>query len=139
MTGKLEWLNDSVGQWGRWTAAAPFFIESSEEVSFTATDGRDICIHEIDRSGSVLFSTVDSNPRPLVAYGEPEVFVTIVFASGLEEELAGPLHTPIRVDGVSTLRLNQRVLIGIDALLSIDYIAFVSAHCIFERLSEHGF
>jgi hypothetical protein len=139
MTGKLEWLNDRVGQWGRWTAAAPFYIESSEEVSFTATDGRDICIHEIDRSGSVLMSSVDSNPRPLTGYGEPEVFVTIVFASGTEEDLAGPLHTPIRVDGVSTLRLNQRVLIGIDALLSIDYIAFVSAHCIFERLSEQGF
>jgi len=78
MTGKLEWLNDRVGQWGRWTAAAPFYIESSDEVSFTATDGRDICIHEIDRSGSVLQSSVDSNPRPLTGYGEPEVFVTIV-------------------------------------------------------------
>jgi hypothetical protein len=52
---------------------------------------------------------------------------------------SGPLHTPIRVDGVSTLRLNQRILVGNDALLSIDHIAFMSAHCIFERLSEQGF
>jgi hypothetical protein len=139
VTGKLEWLNDRVAQWGRWTAAIPFVIESSDEVSFSSTDGRDICIHEIDRSGSVLLSSVDSNPRPLMGFGDSEVFVTIVFATGVEEDLAGPLHTPIRVDGVSTLRLNQRILIGNDALTSIDHIAFVSAHCIFERLSEHGY
>ena len=114
-------------------------LESSEEVSFTATDGRDICIHEVDRSGSVLLSSVDPDPRPLMGYGDPEVFLTIVFATGLEEDLSGPLHTPIRVDGVRTLRLNLRILIGNEALPSIDYIAVASAHCIFERLSEQGF
>ena len=108
-------------------------------MSFSATDGRDICIHEIERSGSVLLSSVDSDPRPLMGYGDAEVFVTVVFASGLDEDLAGPLHTPIRVDGVSTLRLNQRILVGNEALVSIDYSAFTSAHCIFERLSERGF
>ena len=139
MTGKLEWLNESVYRWGRWTAAVPFAIHQWGETSFSATDGRDICIHEIDRSGSVLLSTVETDPRPLVANGDAEVFVTVVFATGEEEELSGPLRTPIRVDGVSALRLNVRVLVGIDALPSIDYIAVASAHCIFERLSEHGF
>jgi len=62
-----------------------------------------------------------------------------VFATGEEEELSGPLRTPIRIDGVSALRLNVRILIGIDALPSIDYIAVASGHCIFERLSEHGY
>jgi hypothetical protein len=71
MTGKLEWLNESAYTWGRWTAGVPHVIEQSDEVSFTATEGRDICIHEIDRS--------------------------------------------------------------------IDYHVVVSAHCVFERLSEHGF
>ena len=124
---------------GRWTAAAPFAIHQWGEVSFSATDGRDICIHEIDRSGSVLLSTVDPDPRPLVANGDAEVFATIVFATGEGEELSGPLRTPIRIDGVSALRLNVRILIGIDALRSIDYIAVASGHCIFERLSEHGY
>jgi len=32
-----------------------------------------------------------------------------------------------------------RILIGINALRSIDYIAVASGHCIFERLSEHGY
>jgi hypothetical protein len=139
MTGKLEWLNESVYRWGRWTAAIPQVIESSEEVSFTAEEGRDICIHEIDRSGSVLLSTVEPDPRPLMGYGDAEIFVTISFATGLDEDLSGPLHTPIRVDGVSNLRLNLRILVGHESLDSIDYIAVVSAHCIFERLSEHGF
>ena len=124
---------------GRWTAAAPFAIHQWGEVSFSATDGRDICIHEIDRSGSVLLSTVDPDPRPLVANGDAEVFATVVFATGEGEELSGPLRTPIRIDGVSALRLNVRILIGIDALRSIDYIAVASGHCIFERLSEHGY
>ena len=139
MTGKVEWLNDSVFQWGRWTAAAPFVIESSDEVSFTATEGRDIYIHEVDRSGSILLSSVDPNPQPLTSFGDTGVFLTITFATGVEEELSGPLHTPIRVDGVRTLRLNQRILIGIDALVNINYIAVVDAHCIFERLSKQGF
>ena len=139
MTGKLEWLNESVYRWGRWTAAVPFAIHQWGEASFSATDGRDICIHEIDRSGSVLLSTVDPDPRPLVANGDAEVFVTVVFATGEEEELSGPLHTPIRVDGVTTLRLNVRILVGNEALPSIDYIVVASAHCIFERLSERGF
>ncbi len=139
MTGKVEWLNDSVFQWGRWTAAAPFVIESSDEVSFTATEGRDIYIHEVDRSGSVLLTSVDPNPQPLASFGDPGVFLTITFATGLVEELSGPLHTPIRVDGVQTLRLSQRILIGNDSLVSIDYIAVVDAHCIFERLSDQGF
>ena len=89
---------------GRWTAAAPFAIHQWGEVSFSATDGRDICIHEIDRSGSVLLSTVDPDPRPLVANGDAEVFATVVFATGEGEELSGPLRTPIRIDGVSALR-----------------------------------
>lgn len=139
MAGKLEWLNESVRTWGRWTAAQSMDLEFSDEVSFTATEGRDICIHETDRSGSVLLSSVDADPRPLMGYGDPEVFLTIVFATGLEEELSAPLHTPIRVDGVSTLRLNLRILIGHEALTSIDYAVWVNAHCIFERLSEHGF
>jgi hypothetical protein len=78
MTGKLEWLNESAYRWGRWTAAIPQVIEQSEEVSFTATEGRDICIHEIDRSGSVLLSSVEPDPRPLMGYGDAEVFLTIV-------------------------------------------------------------
>jgi hypothetical protein len=139
MPGKLEWLNESLRTWGRWTSAIPMVLESSEEVSFTASDGRDICIHETDRSGAVLLSSVDNDPRPLMGYGDPEVFLTIVFATGDEEELGGPLHTPIRVDGVRTLRLNLRILVGNEAPLSIDYAVFVNAHCIFERLSEHGF
>jgi hypothetical protein len=139
VAGKLESLNVSARSWGRWTAAISMDHEYSEEVSFTAADGRDICVHETDRSGSVLLSSVDANPRPLVGYGDPEVFLTIVFATGVEEELFGPVHTPIRFDGVSTLRLNLRVLIGNEALLSIDYVVWANAHCIFERLSEHGF
>ena len=87
----------------------------------------------------MLLSTVDPDPRPLVANGDAEVFVIVVFATGEEEELSGPLHTPIRVDGVTTLRLNMRILIGNEALPSIDHIAVASAHCIFERLSEHGY
>jgi len=42
----------------------------------------------------VLLSTVDPDPRPLVANGDAEVFVTVVFASGDEEELSGPSTHP---------------------------------------------
>ena len=101
MTGKLEWLNVRRESWGRWTAAIPMVLESSDEVSFTATEGRDICIHETDRSGSVLLSSVDSDPRPLMGYGDPEVFLTIVFATGLEEELSAPSPRPSGSTGLA--------------------------------------
>jgi hypothetical protein len=33
----------------------------------------------------------------------------------------------------------MRILIGHEAVTSIDYAVWVNADCIFERLSEHGF
>jgi hypothetical protein len=131
MAGKLEWLNHFVPLSGQWTAGQPEILESSNQVSFTAAAGRDLRIHETDRSGSVLLSPVGG---PLMGYGDAEVFLTVIFASGGQEYRSAPIHTPIRVDGVRTLRLSLLIPIGNAACTSVYYTAYVNAHCIFERL-----
>lgn len=136
MTAKLEWLNHYVPQSGQWIPGQPLVIESWNEVSFSAAAGRDLRIHETDRSGSVLLSPVGG---PLMGYGEAEVFLTLTFANppagpGGFEYWSAPLHTPIRVDHVRKLRLSLLIPIGNAACTSVDYTAFVNAHCIFERL-----
>jgi hypothetical protein len=133
MAGKLEWLNHYVPVSGQWTAGQPMVLESSNQVSFTAAAGRDLRFHETDRSGSVLLSPFGG---PLMGYGDAEVFLTIIFATppGGQEYRSAPLHTPIRVDSVQTLRLSVLIPIGNAACTSVDYTAFVNAHCIFERL-----
>jgi hypothetical protein len=136
MTAKLEWLNHYVPLSGQWTAGDPMVLESWNEVSFSAAAGRDLRIHETERSGSVLLSPVGG---PLMGYGDAEVFLTVIFANppggpGGSEYRSAPLHTPIRVDNVRTLRLSLLIPIGNAACTSVYYTAFVNAHCIFERL-----
>ena len=133
MTAKLEWLNHYVPVSGQWSAGQPMILESSNQVSFTAAAGRDLRIHETDRSGSVLLSPVGG---PLMGYGDAEVFLTIVFATppGGQEYLSAPLHTPFQVKHVQTLRLSVLIPIGNAACTSVTYTAYVNAHCIFERL-----
>jgi hypothetical protein len=136
MAAKLEWLNHYVAVSGQWTAGQPWVLESWNDVSFSAANGRDLRIHETDRSGSVLLSPVGG---PLMGYGDAEVFLTVFFASppggpGGFEYRSAPLHTPIRVDNVSTLRLSLLIPVGNPACASVDYTAFVNGHCIFERL-----
>jgi hypothetical protein len=135
MTAKLEWLNHYVPVSGQWTAGDPMVLESWNEVSFSAAAGRDLRIHETDRSGSVLLSPVGT----LMGYGDAEVFLTVFFANppggpGGFEYRSAPLHTPIRVDHVSKLRLSVVIPIGNAGCASVNYTAFVNAHCIFERL-----
>lgn len=136
VTGKLEWLNHFVSLSGQWTAGQPEHLESSNQVSFTAAAGRDLRIYETDRSGSVLLSPVGG---PLMGYGDAEVFLTVIFAPppagpGGQEYRSAPLHTPIRVNNVGTLRLSLLIPIGNAACSSVNYTAYVNAHCIFERL-----
>ena len=127
----LEWLNHFVYQSGQWTAGQPMHLESFVEQQFTAPAGRDLQIHESARSGSVLLSPVGG---PLIGYGDAEVFLTVVFAAGGQEHRSAPLTTPVRVDGVRTLRLSLLVPIGNAGCTSVDYTAMVNAHCVFERL-----
>jgi hypothetical protein len=127
----LEWLNHFVPVSGQWTAGQPMFLESSNEVSFTAAAGRDLRIHESSRSGSVLLLPVGG---ALIAYGDAEVFLTIVFAAGGYEYRSAPLNTPILVEGVRTLRLSLLIPIGNPGCTSVNYTAYVNGHCIFERL-----
>jgi hypothetical protein len=130
---KLEWLNLFVPETGTWTAGQSTVLERFNEVSFTAAAGRDLRIHETDRSGSVLLSPVGA---PLLGYGDAEVFLTVFFAppTGGFEYRSAPLHTPIRIDHVQRLRLSVLFPIGNTACTSVDWTAFVNAHCIFERL-----
>src|SRR6187431_3088463 len=88
MTAKLEWLNHYVPQSGQWIPGQPLVIESWNEVSFSAAAGRDLRIHETDRSGSVLLSPVGG---PLMGYGDAEVFLTLTFAN----PPAGPADSSI--------------------------------------------
>jgi hypothetical protein len=127
----LEWLNHFVYQSGQWTAGQPMHLESFVEQTFTAPPGRDLQIHESARSGSVLLSPAGG---PLIGYGDAEVFLTVVFASGGQEYRSAPITTPVRVDGVRTLRLSLLVPIGNAGCTSVDYTAMVNGHCVFERL-----
>jgi hypothetical protein len=131
MAAKLEWLNHYVPVSGYWQPGQPHVLESSNQVAFTAAAGRDLRIHETDRSGSVLLSPVGAD---LVGYGDAEVFLTITYAAGGFEYLSAPLHTPFQVKGVKTLQLTILIPIGNNACTSVGYTAFVNAHCIFERL-----
>jgi hypothetical protein len=131
MAPPLEWLNHFVYQSGQWTAGQPVHLESYNEVTFSATAGRDLRIHESSRSGSVLLSPAGG---ALLGYGDAEVFLTIFYAAGGSEYRSAPLRTPVKVAGVRTLRLSLLVPIGNAACASVDYTAMVNGHCIFERL-----
>jgi hypothetical protein len=127
----LEWLNHYVYQSGQWSAGQPMSIDSYNEVTFTATAGRDLRIHETSRSGSVLLS---GQGGPLEGYGDAEVYLTVTFAAGGSQYRSAPIGTPIQVDGVRTLRLSLLIPIGNPGCTTVDYMAIVNAHCIFERL-----
>jgi hypothetical protein len=129
----LEWLNHYVYQSGQWSTGQPMSLESWNEVTFSAAAGRDLRIHETSRSGSVLLS---AQGGPLLGYGDSEVYLTITFAAAGKpaEYRSAPLGTPVLVDGVRTLRLSVLVPIGNPGCTTVDYMAIVNAHCIFERL-----
>jgi hypothetical protein len=129
----LEWLNHYVDQSGQWSAGQTMHLESSNDVTFTATTGRDLRIHETSRSGSVLLSPQGGE---LMGYGDAEVFLTISFAdtSKPSQYRSAPLATPIEVEGVRNLRLSLLIPIGNPGCASVQYRALVNAHCIFERL-----
>ena len=127
----LEWLNHYVPVSGQWLPGQPLVLESWNEVAFTQPGGRNLRIHETSRSGSVLLSGAGG---PLLGYGDAEVYLTVAYAAGGFEYRSAPLHTPIQVQGVSNLRLSVLVPVGNSACTSVDYTAFVNAHCIFERL-----
>lgn len=126
-----EWLNHFVYQAGQWTAGQPMSLESWNEVSFTATSGRDLRIHETARSGSV---TLSPQGGPIEAFGDAEVYLTAYFAAGGFEYRSAPITSPIRIDGVRTLRLSLLVPVGNAGCQSVNYMAIVNAHCIFERI-----
>jgi hypothetical protein len=129
----LEWLNHFVGQSGQWMPGQPEVLESSVEVNFTASGGRDIRVLETARSGSVLLSPEGGD---LTSYGDAEVFLTILYAAGgrPQEYRSAPTRTPMRIDGVGTLRLSLLVPIGNAGCTTIRWTTFVNGHCIFERL-----
>jgi hypothetical protein len=129
----LEWLNHHVYQSGQWAAGQPMHLESSNDVTFTAAGGRDLRLHETSRSGSVLLSPQGGE---LIGYGDAEVFLTISFAdtTKLSQYRSAPLATPVEVDGVRNLRLSLLIPIGNPACSSVQYMAIVNGHCIFERL-----
>jgi hypothetical protein len=129
----LEWLNHFVAQSGQWMPGQPEWLESSKEVNFTATGGRDIRVHETARSGSVLLSPEGGD---LTSYGDAEVFLTIIYAAGgqPQEHRSAPTKTPMQIDGVRTLRLSLLVPIGNAGCTTIRWTTFVNGHCIFERL-----
>ena len=129
----LEWLNHFVDQFGQWSAGQPMYFSSSNDITFTASSGRDLRLHETSRSGSVLLSPQGGD---LIGYGDAEVFLTISFADTNKpsEYRSAPLSTPIEVDGVRNLRLTLLVPIGNPGCTSVQYMALVNGHCIFERL-----
>ena len=129
----LEWLNHYIDQSGQWSTGQAMHLESSNDITFTATGGRDLRIHEMSRSGSVLLSPQGGE---LVGYGDAEVFLTISFAdtSKPSQFRSAPLATPIEVEGVRNLRLSLLIPIGNPGCTSVQYKALVNAHCVFERL-----
>lgn len=129
----LEWLNHFVDQSGQWSTGQPMHLESSNDITFTAAGGRDLRLHETSRSGSVLLSPQGGE---LIGYGDAEVYLTITFAdtSKPSQYRSAPLSTPIEVDGVRNLRLSLLIPIGNPGCSSVQYMAIVNGHCVFERL-----
>lgn len=126
-----EWLNHFVYQAGQWTAGQPMSLESWREEAFTAAGGRDLRIHETARSGSLTLSPTGGS---LAAFGDAEVYLTAYFAAGGFEHRSAPISTPIRIDGVRALRLSILIPVGNPGCQSVNYMAIVNAHCIFERI-----
>jgi hypothetical protein len=127
----LEWLNHFVDTGGQWLPGQPDFFQSYAEENFTGTKGRDLRLHETARSGSVLLSPVGG---ALTAYGDAEVFLTLIFADMTSRYLSAPLTTPIRVNDVRTLRLNLLITVGNPGCNSITWRTLVNAHCVYERM-----
>ncbi len=125
-----EWLNHFVYQAGAWTSGQPMHLESWNEIAFTAP-GRDLRIHETARSGSVLLSPTGGS---LVATGDAEVFLTAYLHAGGFEYRSAQINTPVRINGVRTLRLSLLVPVATSACTRVDYMVIVNAHCIFERI-----
>jgi hypothetical protein len=126
-----EWLNHHVYQAGQWTAGQPMHLESWNEVTFTDAAGRDLRIHETARSGSVTLSPTGGS---LVAFGDAEVYLTAYFAAGGFQYRSAPINQAIRINGVRTLRLSLLIPIGNAGCPSVNYMAIVNAHCVYERL-----
>ena len=129
----LEWLNHHVYQSGQWSAGQPMHLESWNDITFSAANGRDLRLHETSRSGSVLLSPQGGE---LIGYGDAEVFLTVSFADTSKpfQYRSAPLHKPIEVEGVQNLRLSLLFPIGNPGCSSVEYMAVVNGHCIFERL-----
>src|SRR6266536_2942433 len=126
-----ELLNHFVDTGGQWLPGQPDLYSSYNEETFTGANGRDLRLLETARSGSVLLSPVGG---ALTSYRDAEVYLTIVFTDGTSTYLSAPLHTPIRVNKVRTLRLFLLITIGNAGCTSITWRAFVNAHCIYERI-----
>lgn len=116
-----EWLNAFVAREDE-APARPWF-ETSVIQEFRPAAIR---IHESDRSGVVRFTN-----SGVSSYGDPEVFLTIGYSDGTSRYLSAPLHTPIDVLNVTSLRLSIAFETGPEGTV---YVALVNAHCVYEVL-----
>ena len=121
-----QWLNVFVAQPLGTVPESPF-VEVSDGVQL---NGASVRILETDRSGVVRVTAVTPQSTQAV-YGNAEVFLTITFQDGSSRYLSAPLHTPVDVANVASLRLG---LIFDAGSPGTSYRALVNAHCVYEIL-----
>ncbi len=116
-----EWLNLYTDQSGISPAAGTVTVTESINVL-----GRAITLLETDHSGSVIVER-----EGIASYGDPEVYLNIIYTDGSSKYFSAPLHTSFEVESVRTLQLCVVFLTG---PAGTPYRALVNAHCIFELL-----
>jgi hypothetical protein len=116
-----QWLNLYTDLTGVSTASGTVTVTESIDVH-----GRSVNLLETDRSGSVIISR-----EGLASYGDPEVYLNIIFTNGTTRYLSAPLHTAFEIEEVRTLELCVTFLTG---PAGTPYRALVNAHCIYQLL-----
>jgi hypothetical protein len=114
-----QWLNLYTDQSG--ISSGTGAVTVTESIN---THGFTVTLLETDRSGSVLITR-----EGITSYGDPEVFLNIIYNDGSSRFFSAPLHTSFELQGVRTLELSVLFLTG---PAGTPYRALVNAHCIYE-------
>jgi hypothetical protein len=120
-----KWLNHYIDAKGTWHRGQPDYNKDSKSIDL---GGANVRLHETAVGGAVVLSASESN---LVSYGQPEVYLKIMYANGWDY-LSAPLGTPLDVANVRNLELNILYVVGDNHSSEVRYRSFVNAHCIYE-------